>query len=156
MSYQANYTLVRAPETRTESFEFKPDRMAVINTLNRIAQVAQERIMLMMNNTEMCKVRRMRNMADVLTFLNGQHDDQGMSGDRGDFYRRKLADQLHVTFAVEGVTHNNVVSVVEAAIILERETRRVLASSAQGRDIAPTVNIDDTILNILARIADLF
>lgn len=130
--------------------------MSVITTLHRIASVAIERIMLMMNNTEMCKIRRLENIDQAVLFLTGKHDDEGKSGDRGDFYRRKLADQMHVTFAVEGVTHNNVLSVVEAARILEFETRKALGESAKTRDVAPNVEIDETILNILARLADVF
>lgn len=112
--------------------------------------------MLMMNNTEMCKIRRLENIDQALVFLAGKHDDEGLSGDRGDFYRRKLADQMHVMFAVEGVTHTNVQSVVEAAIVLERETRKVLADCAKSREEAPHVEIDETILDILARLADIF
>ena len=109
-----------------------------------------------MNNTEMCRIRRLENIDQALVFLAGNHDDEGKSGDRGDFYRRKLADQMHVTFAVEGVSHNNVQSVVEAAIVLERETRKALADSAKSREVAPSVDIDETILDILARLADIF
>lgn len=142
--------------SRFESFDFTPDRMSVITTLHRIASVAIQRIMLMMNNTEMCRIRRLENIDQALMFLSGQHDDNGLSGDRGDFYKRKLADQIHVQFAVEGVNHNNVLSIVEAAIVLERETRKALGQSAKSRAMAPSVDIDDTILNILSRIADVF
>ncbi|KAL4236521.1 hypothetical protein ACF0H5_004907 [Mactra antiquata] len=156
MSYHTSYQLVRQPLSRFESHDFKPDRMAVITTLHRIASVALQRIMLMMNNTELCKIKRLDNVDQVLLFLSGQHDDNGLSGDRGDFYKRKLADQIHTTFAVEGVTHKNVQSIVEAAIVLERETRNVLGQSAKSRALAPTVDIDETILNILSRISDVF
>ena len=104
----------------------------------------------------MCKIRRLQNINEALLFLSGKHDDVGLSGDRGDFYKRQLADQIHVTFGVEGVTHDNVVSVVEAAITLEKETRQALRNSAQSRYSAPVVDIDENILNILARIADVF
>jgi hypothetical protein len=57
---------------------------------------------------------------------------------------------------VDGVDHNNVVVIVEAAIKLERETRRILMSSADTRYSAPGVNIDEQVLNILARIAEIF
>ncbi|XP_060584549.1 uncharacterized protein LOC132740623 [Ruditapes philippinarum] len=156
MSYHTSYQLVRKPLSDSRSFDFNPDRMAVITTLHRIASVAIERVMLMMNNTEMCKIRRLDNIEQALIFLAGNHDDEGMSGDRGDFYRRKLADQMHVAFAVEGVTHYNVFSVVKAAIVLEQETRKALAESAKSRDVAPYVEIDETILDILARLADIF
>ncbi|KAH3779489.1 uncharacterized protein LOC127842911 [Dreissena polymorpha] len=156
MSYHVNYQLVKQPESRFRSFDFKPDRMSVVTALNRIASVAQERILLMLNNTGMCAIRRLANIREALMYLEGKFDDPKLPGDTGEFYRRKLADQLHVTFAVEGVTHTNILSVVEAAIILERETRRALADSAKSRFVAPSVEIDETILEILARIADVF
>lgn len=155
MSYHTSYQLVRQPESRFRSFDFKPDRMAVVTALNRIATVAIERIMLMMNNTQLCPLRRLSTIQEALFFLQGKYESS-LPGDTGDFFRRKLADQLHVTFAVDGVTHDNILSIVEAAIILEQETRRVLASSAKSRDVAPKVDIDETIINILARIADVF
>ncbi|XP_052777164.1 uncharacterized protein LOC128214638 [Mya arenaria] len=156
MSYEMAYTLVRKPESRFRSFDFKQDRMSIITALNRIASVAMERIMLMLNNTELCTIRRLSNIREALMFLQGKFDDPKLPGDTGEFYRRKLADQIHVTFAVEGVTHDNVLSVVEAAIVLERETRRTLSTSAYSRETAPPVDIDETILNILTRIADVF
>ena len=156
MSYHTGTELVRPPVSRFTSFDYKPDRMAVITSFNRIARVAMERVMLMLNNTEMCKKRRLTNIQDALVFLTGQHDDVGLCGDRGDFYRRQLADQIHVTFAIEGVCNNNVVPMVEAAILLEKQTQAILSNSANGRYEAPMINIDEDILNILARIADVF
>ena len=156
MSYHPKYELLRSFPPVGPVPEMRADRMAVITQLNRIALVACERIMLMLNNAEMTKKRRMASMEDVLTYLKGEHDDVGLCGDRGDFYKRKLAEQLHLNFAVEGVTHNNIMSVVEAAIVLERETRQALQGSAISRVRAPHVSIDDTILNILSRIADVF
>ena len=156
MSYHVKYDLIRSFPPPGVVPDMKPDRMAVITQLNRIALVACERIMLLLNNSEMTKKRRMESMSDVLTYLKGEHDDVGLCGDRGDFYRRKLAEQVHLSFAVEGVTHNNIMSVVEAAICLERETRQALQCSAISRASAPHVSIDETILNILSRIADVF
>lgn len=156
MSYHAKYDLIRSHPPPGPVPEMKPDRMAVITQLNRIALVACERIMLLLNNSEMTKKRRMESMADVLKYLKGEHDDVGLCGDRGDFYRRKLAEQIHLSFAVEGVTHNNIMSVVESAIVLERETRQALQCSALSRTRAPHVSIDETILNILCRMADVF
>lgn len=156
MSFHTNIQSNYQPHSYIYSSDFKPDRMAVISTLHRIASVAIERILLMMNNTEMCRIRRLRSIQEVLLFLNGNHADAGLPGDRGDFYRRKLADQMHVTFAIEGVTHNNVMAVVETAIVLENETRKVLEKNAKDRHVAPNVEIDETILNILSRISDIF
>lgn len=110
----------------------------------------------MMNNTRLLKEKRITSMDEVLVYLQGYHDDVGLSGDRGDFYRRKLAEQIFTTFAIDGVTHRNVMAVVEAAISLNRETSRILKMSARDREWGPVINIDDGILNILARIADLF
>ena len=156
MSYRTKYDLLRSYPPMGPVPEMRTDRMAVITQLNRIATVACERIMLMMNNAEMTKKRRMTTMEDVLTYLNGERDDVGLCGDRGDFYRRKLAEQLHLSFAVEGVTYANIMSIVEAAIVLEQETRQALQGSAISRTRAPHVSIDETILNILSRIADVF
>jgi len=156
MSYHTAYTLVRKQESQLRCSEFKQDRMTVISALNRIASVAIERIMLMMNNTGMCLIRRLSNIQEALLFLQGKFDDPKLPGDTGEFYCRKLADQIHVQFAVDGVTHYNVLTVVEAAIVLERETRKAMSRGACNRDSAPSVDIDETILNILARIADVF
>jgi hypothetical protein len=46
------------------------------------------------------------------------HEDVGMSGDRGDFYRRKLAEQIFLNFGISGVNHTNVMVLVESAINL--------------------------------------
>lgn len=109
-----------------------------------------------MNNTELVKERRLSSMDQVLSYLTGKHDDVGLSGDRGDLYRRKLAEQIFLAFAVDGIDHNNVTVIVESAILLERETRRILMGSANSRFSAPGVNIDEQVLNILARIAEIF
>ena len=111
--------------------------------------------MLMMNNTRLVKERRLTNMEQVLTYLTGMHDDVGLSGDRGDFYRRKLAEQIFTSFAVDGVDHNNVVVLVEAAIALESQTRKILEGSAMTRNSAPAINIDEQVLNVLSRIAEI-
>ena len=105
MSYHTSYKLVSKPESRFQSFDFTPDRMAVITALNRIATVAIERIMLMMNNSELVPIRRLSNIQEALMFLQGKYDSE-RPGDTGDFFRRKLADQLHVTFAVDDNTRN--------------------------------------------------
>lgn len=108
-----------------------------------------------MNNTGLVKERRLSSMNQVLTYLIGRHDDVGLSGDRGDLYRRKLAEQIFLAFAINGVDHNNVVVIVESAIQLEQETRRILMGSANTRFSAPGVRIDEQVLNILARIAEI-
>lgn len=126
------------------------------NFLSLNIKVACERIILMMNNTGLVKERRLSSMNQVLTYLIGRHDDIGLSGDRGDLYRRKLAEQIFLAFAINGVDHNNVVVIVESAIQLEQETRRILMGSANTRFSAPGVRIDEQVLNILARIAEIF
>lgn len=119
-------------------------------------QVALEKIMLMMNNTNLIKERRITNMAQVQTYLRGCHDDVGMPGDRGDFYRRKLAEQIYIHFNVEGVTHTNIEVVVDTAIQLEKRTRQILSGCAFNTQSAPSIQLDDPILDILSKIADVF
>uniref|UniRef100_K1QDU1 Uncharacterized protein n=2 Tax=Magallana gigas TaxID=29159 RepID=K1QDU1_MAGGI len=148
--------LIRPAVTLYRETDPKIDMMAPVTTMNRIAQVACERIILMMNNTGLVKERRLSSMNQVLTYLIGRHDDIGLSGDRGDLYRRKLAEQIFLAFAINGVDHNNVVVIVESAIQLEQETRRILMGSANTRFSAPGVRIDEQVLNILARIAEIF
>ncbi|XP_021358655.1 uncharacterized protein LOC110453812 [Mizuhopecten yessoensis] len=155
MSYGVGYKLARAP-TGTHHTGPPLDSMASIRTMNRIAQVAIERIILMMNNTNLIKERRISSIAQVQTYLRGCHDDVGMSGDRGDFYRRKLAEQIHINFNVNGVTHSNVEVVVDTAIQLEKRTRATLSGCAFNTQSAPSFEIDDPILDILAKIADVF
>ncbi|XP_022318096.1 uncharacterized protein LOC111121221 [Crassostrea virginica] len=150
------YDLIRPAVSLYRETTPKIDMMAPVTTMNRIAQVACERIILMMNNTELVKERRLSSMDQVLSYLTGKHDDVGLSGDRGDLYRRKLAEQIFLAFAVDGIDHNNVTVIVESAILLERETRRILMGSANSRFSAPGVNIDEQVLNILARIAEIF
>lgn len=155
-TYQTAYDLVNAlPSTFSKEYP-RIDRMAPVSALNRIANVAGERIMLMMNNTELCRHGRMRTMNDVLTYLSGNHDDVGFIGDRGDFYRRKLAEQLFLTFAVQGVDHTNVQMIVHAAIKLQRDTSQILGDSLWCKERVPGVVIDDDILDILAKIADMY
>ncbi|XP_048761119.2 uncharacterized protein LOC125670160 [Ostrea edulis] len=156
MSYAMAHDLIRPAVTLYRETDPKIDMMAAVTAMNRIAQVACERIILMMNNTGLVKERRLSSMDQVVTYLIGNHDDIGLSGDRGDLYRRKLAEQIFLAFAVDGVDHNNVVVIVEAAIKLERETRRILMNSADTRYSAPGVKIDEQVLNILARIAEIF
>ncbi|XP_033738339.1 uncharacterized protein LOC117325930 [Pecten maximus] len=155
MSYGVGYQLTRAPRC---SHNAGPplDSMAPVRTMNRIAQVALERIILMMNNTKLIKERRISNIDQVQTYLRGNHDDNGLSGDRGDFYRRKLAEQIHINFNVSGVTHSNIEAVVDTAIQLERRTRALLSGSAFNTQTAPSISVDDPILDILSKIADVF
>ncbi|XP_041358054.1 uncharacterized protein LOC121374965 [Gigantopelta aegis] len=156
MSYDVKYALAR-PCSQSIYNRTPPivDRMSAVSTLNRIAIVVCERLMLLMNNTELVKHRRMTCMDDVLLFLGGNHDDVGLYGDRGDFYRRKLAEEIYTAFAVHGVTHENVMSVVMGAIKLERDTRLIIEQGGLERGVAPPVSIDDTVLDILARIANM-
>ena len=100
-----------------------------------------------MNETLLVKERRLSSMDQVLKYLNGMHEDIGMSGDRGDFYKRKLAEQIFLKFGISGVNHTNVMVIVEAAI--------QMGQGGLSRD-APRIDIDETVLDILARLADMF
>ncbi|XP_048255897.1 uncharacterized protein LOC125382067 [Haliotis rufescens] len=151
MMSQVNYQL----SARDPAVTASPDRMYPVSTLHRIALVSCERILLLMNNTRMLRHTRLSTMDDVLLYLNGMHDDVGLSGDRGDFYRRKLAEELYTTFSVHGVDYTNIDAVVAGAIDLERQTRFILAESGRRRDRAPPVHYDEQVLDILARIADM-
>lgn len=108
-----------------------------------------------MNETLLVKERRLSSMDQVLKYLNGMHEDIGMSGDRGDFYKRKLAEQIFLKFGISGVNHTNVMVIVEAAIQLEQTTRQLMGQGGLSRD-APRIDIDETVLDILARLADMF
>lgn len=127
-----------------------PDTMSVITAFNRIAVTASERITLSMNQTEMYE-HKLSDIRTVLSLLKGDIE-ANQPGDTGDYFRRELANQLHLTYAIDGITHNNILPVVDSAIILEEATRRELNKSTQ-RTTAPSIEIDDTILDILTRIA---
>lgn len=155
MSYGVGYQLDRAPRS-THQVGPPLDSMAPVRTMNRIAQVAIERIILMMNNTKLIKERRLSSIEQVQTYLRGNHDDVGMCGDRGDFYRRQLAEQIYLNFNVRGVSHSNIEAIVDTAIQLERRTRAILSGSAFNTQAAPSIQVDDPILDILSKIADVF
>lgn len=110
----------------------------------------------MMNNTKLIKERRLSSIEQVQTYLRGNHDDVGMCGDRGDFYRRQLAEQIYLNFNVRGVSHSNIEAIVDTAIQLERRTRALLSGSAFNTQAAPSIQVDDPILDILSKIADVF
>lgn len=118
-------------------------------------QLACERFLVLMNNTLLIKEHRLSSMNQLLKYLHGMHLDVGMSGDRGDFYRRKLAEQIFLNFGISGVNHTNVMALVESAINLEKTTQRLMSEGALTRD-APGVGIGETILDIVARLADMY
>ena len=91
----------------------------------------------------------------VVDYLLGNHDDVNCSGDRGDFYRRKLAEQIYINFGVHYITHDNVLNLVRDAIQLESDTRHALAKCGAQRVSAPSINVDSQVLDVLARIADM-
>ncbi|VDI55508.1 Hypothetical predicted protein [Mytilus galloprovincialis] len=155
MSYRVGYTLASTPSTQTMRTSFQRDRVAPVMSMNRIAQLACERFLVLMNETLLIKEHRLSNMSQVLKYLNGMHEDVGMSGDRGDFYRRKLAEQIYLKFGISGVNHTNVIVLVESAISLERASRQLMSEGGLTRD-APPIDIDETVLDILARLADMF
>lgn len=155
MSYRVGYQLTSTPSTQTMKTSYERDRVASVMTMNRIAHLACERFLVLMNNTLLIKEHRLSSMNQLLKYLHGMHEDVGMSGDRGDFYRRKLAEQIFLNFGISGVNHTNVMVLVESAINLEKTTRRLMSEGALTRD-APGVGIDETILDILARLADMY
>lgn len=91
----------------------------------------------------------------VVDYLLGNHDDIGCNGDRGDFYRRKLAEQIYVNFRVHYITHMNVLDLVYSIIKLEHDTRLALEKYGANRCSAPFIHIDSQVLDVLARIADI-
>uniref|UniRef100_A0A0L8IBD5 Uncharacterized protein n=1 Tax=Octopus bimaculoides TaxID=37653 RepID=A0A0L8IBD5_OCTBM len=118
--------------------------------LNRIATRVIQRLILMMNETHMLiPPNSVKNIHDVLLYLSGGHEDVGMSGDRGDFYRRKLAEQIYLNFAIQGIDHYNVIAVIKAAIDLEEISKLVMFGELSEENIA----IDDRMFSILARIS---
>lgn len=157
MSYDINYQLVRPAGSNagSQQTEHLMDRMTCVSTLNRIANVACEKIMLLMNNTRLLKHPRLSTMDEVLMYLHGEHDDLGLPGDRGDLWRRKLAEQVYLHYAVHGVDHTNVIQIVDAAILLRKTTSRILAENPNRQEAPPYVDISDTMLDILGRIADM-
>jgi hypothetical protein len=105
------------------------------------ASVAIQHIILMMNDTEMCKIR-LENIQQVLVYLEGNHEDEGKPGDRGHLYRNLLASQISVNYDVEDVSHNNVLFIVKAAIALRDGTSKALK----------TIN-DKTTIDIIHEVA---
>nr|KAG5701175.1 hypothetical protein BaRGS_023284 [Batillaria attramentaria] len=154
---QTGYELLRASTPRTfKYYEAKPDRAAPLSILNRIALVACERFILLMNNTVLLtKHHRLANMQQVVDYLLGNHDDIGCNGDRGDFYRRKLAEQIYINFGIHNITHQNVLNLVRDTLQLEEDTRQALAIYGSERSAAPYIRVDDQVLDVLARIADM-
>lgn len=124
--------------------------MSRVAVLNRIATRAIQQIILMMNNTRLLnKPNAVVYIDDVFVYLTGNHHDVGLSGDRGDFYRRKLAEQIFLNCAIQGIDHCNVVTVVRAAADLENASRLALA----GELPHDSVEIDYVMLDILRKIA---
>jgi hypothetical protein len=121
--------------------------MAAIAHLHRTASVAIEHIILMMDDTERCKIRPLENIQQVLVYLNGNHEDEGKPGDRGYIYRKLLAKQIQATCDVQGVSHDDVLSIVNAAIDLQRKTSEALRTKSGD------VEIDMTMQPILERLA---
>lgn len=124
--------------------------------MNRMALVAFERFILMMNNTLLLtRHHRLANIQQVVDYLLGSHDDIGCNGDRGDFYRRKLAEQIYLNFGIHYITHQNVLNLVRDTIKLERETRLALETCGAHRTSAPYIHVDQQVMDVLARIADM-
>ncbi|KAK0062909.1 hypothetical protein Bpfe_007629 [Biomphalaria pfeifferi] len=155
-SMNIGYELLRnSTPQQKECLDFVPDRMMPVSTMHRMALKAQENIILMMNNTHMLtRHHRLASMNDVLIYLTGNHEDQGLPGDRGDFYRRKLAEQIYLHYAVQNIDHTNVLILVEGLIRLEKDCRQVLAALACHRAEAPPINVDGQILDVIGRLAE--
>ncbi|KAL8571666.1 hypothetical protein ACOMHN_056622 [Nucella lapillus] len=154
---QLGYDLLRASTPKISDLtQPRIDRAAPVSLLHRIATVGIERFILMMNNTLLLtRHHRLANIYEVVDYLLGNHDDVDCSGDRGDFYRRKLAEQIYVLFGVHYVTHTNVLSLVRDTIQLESDARHALAQCGTHRQTAPPIPVDDQVLDVLARIADM-
>ncbi|RUS80328.1 hypothetical protein EGW08_011897 [Elysia chlorotica] len=145
------------PQRNTECIRFSPDRMMPVTTLHRMAMKACEKIILLMNNTRMLtRHHRLSCMNDILIYLTGNHEDQGMPGDRGDFYCRKLAEQLYIHYSIQNVDHNNIFFLMDGIMRLEQECRMTLAHCGTQRDQAPPIHVDGQILDIIGRLADLY
>ncbi|CAG5130688.1 unnamed protein product [Candidula unifasciata] len=159
-SMNIGYELLRNSSNQkpqAPSLNFTPDRMMPVSTMHRMALKASEKIMLLMNNTQLLtRHHRLANMNDVLVYLTGNHEDQGMPGDRGDFYRRKLAEQLYLHYAIQNIDHTNVLIFVEGLVRLEHDCRHILSQLGCRRSEAPPVNIDGQTLDIIGRLADLY
>ncbi|GAB1602732.1 hypothetical protein Ahia01_000553200, partial [Argonauta hians] len=118
--------------------------------LNRIATIAIQRLILMMNDTNMLiPPNSVKTVNDVIYYLKGKHIDIGLSGDRGDFYRRKLAEIIYLNFAIQGVDHINVLSIVNAAVHLEKVSRMILLGRMREQDI----DISDRMFSVLSKIS---
>jgi hypothetical protein len=141
---------------QSQSLNFIPDRMMPVSTMHRMALKASEKIILLMNNTELLtRHYRLASMNDVLVYLTGNHEDQGMPGDRGDFYCRKLAEQLYVHYGIQNIDHYNVLAFVEGLVGLEHDCRSILCQFACQRAEAPPITVDGQILDIIGRLTDL-
>ncbi|GFR89799.1 hypothetical protein ElyMa_006134400 [Elysia marginata] len=159
MAMNVEYQLLRnsTPHRNTECIRFSPDHMMPVTTMHRMAVKACEKIILLMNNTRMLtRHHRLSCMNDVLIYLTGNHEDQGLPGNRGDFYRRKLAEQIYVHYSIENVDHTNILTLMEGILMLEQECRMTLASCGTRRDQAPPINVDCQILDIIGRLAGLY
>ncbi|KAK3782548.1 hypothetical protein RRG08_061778 [Elysia crispata] len=159
MALNVEYQLLRnsTPQKNNECIRFSPDHMMPVTTLHRMALKACEKIILLMNNTRMLtRHHRLSCMNDVLIYLTGNHEDQGMPGDRGDFYRRKLAEQIYIHYSIQNVDHTNILALIDGILRLEHECRMTLANCGTQRDQAPPVNVDGQILDIIGRLADLY
>ncbi|GFN95029.1 hypothetical protein PoB_002153500 [Plakobranchus ocellatus] len=159
MALNVGFELLRnsTPQTKLECTSFTPDRMMPVSTMHRMALKACEKIILLMNNTRMLtRHHRLHCMNDVLVYLTGNHEDQGMPGDRGDYYRRKLAEQIYIHFSIQNVDHTNVLALVDGLLRLEHDCRMTLANCGAKRDQAPPINVDSQILNIIGRLADIY
>uniref|UniRef100_A0A0B6ZZE4 Uncharacterized protein n=1 Tax=Arion vulgaris TaxID=1028688 RepID=A0A0B6ZZE4_9EUPU len=96
------YEILQNSTPKQQALSFIPDRMMPVSTMHRMALKASEKIILLMNNTNMLtRHYRLTSMNDVLIYLTGNHEDQGMPGDRGDFYRRKLAEQMFIHYSIQ-------------------------------------------------------
>jgi len=126
-----------------------------VATMHRMALKASQKLILLMNNTTLLtRHHRLTSMNEILVYLTGHAEDEGMPGDRGDFYRRKLAEQLYHHFNIYNVDHTNVLDFVCAVVRLEHETRNALTRCPRMPDAAPHINVDDQVLDMVGRLSN--
>lgn len=78
-----------------------------------------------------------------------------MPGDRGDFYRRKLAEQIYLHYSIQNIDHINILALIEGLLRLEHDCRAILSAQACQRSTAPPVNVDGQILSVIGRLAEI-
>ena len=89
-----------------------------------------------------------------MSVTQGHHEDEGMPGDRGDFNRRMLSEQIHHHFHIYNLDHTNILQFIDGLICLEKDCRMILSRLGGEKLNVPPVRVDDQILDIVGRLAD--